>query len=158
MKVEVRNIEIHKIKMNPDNPRRIGGKEMERLVRSLQDFPEMLQLREIVVEENMTILGGNMRYLALKKSGAKECIAKIVTGLTPEQKREFVIKDNSQFGEWDMDALANGWGDLPLVDWGVNLPEDWMRVPIAECDKEQPKQQELTTCPACGHSWTGAHS
>ncbi|MFA5458332.1 MAG: hypothetical protein WC261_11960, partial [Synergistaceae bacterium] len=78
-----------------------------------------------VVDEGMMVLGGNMRTLALRKAGAKECVAKIVTGLTPEQKREFVIKDNGGFGTWDMDALANGWGDLPLVEWGVNIPEAW---------------------------------
>jgi hypothetical protein len=86
----------------------------------------MLNIREIVVDETMTVLGGNMRLLALKKSGAKECTAKIVTGLTPEQKREFIIKDNAAFGEWDMDLLSSSWGDLPLVEWGVPLPEDWL--------------------------------
>jgi DNA modification methylase len=86
----------------------------------------MLSIREIVVDETMTVLGGNMRLLALKKSGAKECTAKIVTGLTPEQKREFIIKDNSAFGEWDMDLLSSSWSDLPLVEWGVDLPEDWL--------------------------------
>jgi DNA modification methylase len=98
---------------------------MDRLVKSLTDFPDMMQIREIVVDETMTVLGGNMRTLALRKSGAKECTAKIVKGLTPEQKREFVIKDNSAFGEWDMDLLS-GWDDLPLVEWGVDLPEDWL--------------------------------
>ena len=125
MNIEVKQVKLAALKLNPDNPRRIGNKEMERLVKSLQDFPDMLSIREIVVDETMTVLGGNMRLLALKKAGAKECVAKIVTGLTQEQKREFVIKDNSAFGSWDMDALANGWDDLPLVDWGVDLPEDW---------------------------------
>ena len=126
MNVETKQVKLSALKLNPDNPRRIGNKEMERLVKSLQEFPDMLSIREIVVDETMTVLGGNMRLLALKKSGAKECTAKIVTGLTPEQKREFIIKDNSGFGEWDFDLLS-GWDDLPLVEWGVDLPEDWMK-------------------------------
>lgn len=86
----------------------------------------MMGIREIVCDETMTVLGGNMRLLALRKIGAKEVTAKIVSGLTEAQKREFVIKDNSSFGEYDFDILANTWADLPLVDWGVDLPEDWL--------------------------------
>jgi len=128
MNVETKQVKLSALKLNPDNPRRIGNKEMERLVKSLQEFPDMLSIREIVVDETMTVLGGNMRLLALKKSGAKECTAKIVTGLTPEQKREFIIKDNSGFGEWDFDLLS-GWDDLPLVEWGVDLPEHFFETP-----------------------------
>jgi DNA modification methylase len=109
---------------------------MERLIKSLQDFPEMLELREIIVDENNIILGGNMRYRALKQIGEKECIAKIVTGLTLDQKREFIIKDNSNFGSYDMDALANLWSDLPLVEWGVSLPEDWLAGDKAEAKED----------------------
>jgi len=127
VKVEIKTVKIGEIKLNPDNPRTISKKDMDLLVKSLKDFPDMLNIREIVVDETMTVLGGNMRLLALQKSGAKECTAKIVTGLTPEQKREFVIKDNSGFGNWDMDALANAWGDLPLVEWGVSLPADFIK-------------------------------
>lgn len=124
MNVETQTVKLSAIRPNPDNPRTITGKDMDRLVKSLTDFPEMMELREIVVDETMTILGGNQRYQALKKIGAKEATAKIVTGLTPEQKREFVIKDNGEnWGRWDFDALANGWGDLPLVDWGVKMIE-----------------------------------
>ena len=126
MNIEVKQVKLAALKLNPNNPRRIGNKEMERLVKSLQDFPDMLSIREIVVDEPMTVLGGNMRLLALKKSGVKECTAKIVSGLSPAQKREFIIKDNSAFGEWDMDLLSSSWGDLPLVEWGVDLPEDWL--------------------------------
>ena len=126
MNVETKQVKLSALKLNPDNPRRIGNKEMERLVKSLQEFPDMLSIREIVVDETMTVLGGNMRLLALKKSGVKECTAKIVSGLSPAQKREFIIKDNSAFGEWDMDLLSSSWGDLPLVEWGVDLPEDWL--------------------------------
>ena len=126
MEITTKKLKLSQIKPNPTNPRKIGKVEMERLVKSLQDFPEMMELREIIVDENNIILGGNMRYRALKQIGEKECIAKIVTGLTVDQKREFIIKDNSAFGQYDMDALANLWSDLPLADWGVDLPEDWL--------------------------------
>lgn len=134
MEVKTQTMKLSSLKLNPDNPRRIGNKEMERLVKSLQEFPDMMSIREIVVDETMTVLGGNMRLIALKKSGAKECIAKIVTGLTPEQKREFIIKDNVAFGEFDFDILANGWDGLPLVDWGVDLPEDWLKEEVSSGD------------------------
>ena len=137
VEIERKTVKLSSIRLNPDNPRRISDKDMARLVKSLQDFPEMLNLREIVMDETMAVLGGNMRLLALRKIGAKECTAKIVTGLTPEQKREFIIKDNAAFGEWDMDLLSSSWSDLPLVDWGVDLPEDWLGV-----DKTEPADAE----------------
>jgi hypothetical protein len=119
LKIEIKTVKLSQIKLNPDNPRQISEKDMDRLVKSLADFPDMLNIREIVVDETMTVLGGNMRYLALQKIKAKDCTAKIVAGLTPEQKREFIIKDNGNFGTFDMDSLANAWSDLPLIDWGV---------------------------------------
>jgi len=125
--ITVKTVKISQIKPNPDNPRRISTKDMDRLVKSLQDFPDMMKLREIVVDETMTVLGGNMRLLALRKIGAVNVTAKIVKGLTPAQKREFIVKDNAAFGEWDFDILANAWADLPLLEWGVDLPEDWLK-------------------------------
>ena len=136
MEIITKKLKLSQIKPNPTNPRKIGKVEMERLVKSLQDFPEMMELREIIVDENNIILGGNMRYRALKQIGEKECIAKIVTGLTVDQKREFIIKDNSAFGQYDMDALANLWSDLPLADWGVDLPEDWLKSDAEPADAE----------------------
>ena len=126
VEIEVKTVKLSQIQLNKDNPRRISTRDMERLVKSLNDFPDMLKLREIVVDESMTVLGGNMRLLALKKIGAKECTAKIVTGLSEAQKREFVVKDNGSWGEWDMDLLSASWSDLPLTDWGINLPEGWL--------------------------------
>ena len=155
MNIETKKVKLSQIKLNPDNPRHISEKDMARLVKSLTEFPEMMDIREIVVDENMMVLGGNMRTLALRKAGAKECVAKIVTGLTPEQKKEFVIKDNGAFGSWDMDALANGWDDLPLVDWGVDLPDDWLN-PIPEENKpidEEGMKNTKNECPKCGFKW-----
>lgn len=140
MNVEIKKVKLSALKLNPDNPRTISKKYMDKLVKSLTDFPEMLEIREIVVDETMTVLGGNMRLQALKKAGAKECNAKIVSGLTDEQKREFVIKDNGSWGEWSMDDLANAWGDLPLVEWGVDLPADWMKESGGETKEKQEKE------------------
>ena len=119
MQTEIKTAKISEIKLNPDNPRTISNKDMELLIKSLKEFPEMLNLREIVVDENMVVLGGNMRLLALQKMGVSDCQIRMVSGLTPEQKREFIIKDNSNFGRYDFDTLANEWSDLPLADWGV---------------------------------------
>ena len=158
MEIITKKLKLSQIKPNPTNPRKIGKVEMERLVKSLQDFPEMLELREIIVDENNTILGGNMRYRALKQIGEKECIAKIVTGLTLDQKREFIIKDNSSFGQYDMDALANLWSDLPLADWGVDIPADWGAPPNFEPGTEEDQsrldEKKPITCPECGHVFT----
>ena len=137
MQVEVKTLKLSKVKLNPDNPRRISERDMDRLVKSLQDFPDMMKLREIVVDETMTVIGGNMRVLALRKMGIQEATAKICKGLTADQKREFVIKDNAAFGEWDMDALANEWSDLPLEEWGVDIPEEW-----AAGQTEEPQDAE----------------
>lgn len=125
MNVEVKTVPVSSVTLNPDNPRTIQERDLGYLVKSLRDFPEMMRLREIVVDESMTVLGGNMRLLALRKAGEASCTVKVVSGLSPEQKREFIVKDNASFGAWDFDALANSWDDLPLVEWGVKIPEDW---------------------------------
>ena len=155
--VEIKKVKLSELKLNPDNPRTIHKKDMDRLVKSLTEFPEMLEIREIVCDETMTVLGGNMRLQGLKRAGAKECIAKIVSGLTEAHKREFVVKDNGFFGDWDMDALANAWGDLPLVEWGVDIPEDWMNEPgeveIQEDQSEPKSEMEENECPKCGYKW-----
>jgi len=149
MQTEIKTAKISEIKLNPDNPRTISNKDMELLIKSLKEFPEMLNLREIVVDENMVVLGGNMRLLALQKMGASDCQIRMVSGLTPEQKREFVIKDNSNFGRYDFDSLANEWSDLPLADWGVDLPEDWLKteqqneLAIDDVKEDNPKLQKF---------------
>jgi len=125
MEIIIKQVRLSEIKLNPDNPRRISSLEMDMLVESIKKFPEMMSLREIVVDETMTVLGGNMRTLALRKLKQKECTAKIVTGLTPEQKREFIVKDNGSWGQWDMELLSS-WDDLPLIDWGVSIPKAWV--------------------------------
>lgn len=114
-------LKISKIKKNPKNPRVIKDSKFEKLVKSIQDFPQMLEIRPIVVNEDMVILGGNMRYEAAKKAGLKE-VPIIIANLTKEQQDEFIIKDNVGFGDWDWDILANEWDEELLCDWGLDLP------------------------------------
>ena len=138
--IKTKRMKLADIKTNPDNPRTITEKDMSRMVKSLSDFPEMSELREIIIDEDAIILGGNMRHKALRTMGIEEVVVKIVTGLTANQKQEFMIKDNAQFGLFDMDILANMFSDLPLIDWGVGIwdfeeddpNEEWEGMPEFE--------------------------
>lgn len=117
MATKLITVNIDDLKETEHNPRQITKKEFEKLKKSLQEDPEFLEAREIVVDENLTILGGHQRIKALKDMGKKEVEVKQVIGWSKEKKRRFVIKDNIQNGEWDMDELANNWDDLPLEEW-----------------------------------------
>ena len=152
--MQVKKVKLSAIKLNPGNPRRIDKRKMEYLKKSLQEFPEMIELREIVVDEDMMILGGNMRYYAMKELSFKDCIVKIAEGLTPEQKKEFIIKDNSNFGEWDMDLLANEWSDLPLAEWGVDVHIMPDFSPGTEEQQGRLDEKKPIICPECGHVFT----
>lgn len=112
---------IDKLIPNNDNPRKIGRKQYEQLKKSLQEFPEMKQLREIVVDENFNILGGHQRIYALKELGYEDVVVKQVFGFTEKQKREFMIKDNAASGEWDTDIMANSWDVGDLENWGIDV-------------------------------------
>lgn len=115
-------ISIDQIKPNPDNPRVIKDDKFKKLVQSLKDFPEMTEVREIVVNKDHVVLGGNMRLKAMQEAGWTEAPVKIVDW--PEEKqKEFVIKDNASFGEWDYDVLANQYDVAELDAWGVDLPD-----------------------------------
>jgi ParB-like chromosome segregation protein Spo0J len=116
-------VSIKTIKPNPKNPRIIKDDKFRKLVKSIKDFPQMLELRPIVVDENNIILGGNMRYKALLEAGYTEVPIVRANDLTEEQKDEFIVKDNVGFGEWDWDALANEWDAELLNDWGLFVPE-----------------------------------
>ena len=118
----VKKVKISEVKKNPANPRLIKDYKYNKLVKSLKDFPQMLELRPIVVDKDMVILGGNMRYRASVDAGLNEVWIKIADNLTEKQKKEFIIKDNSNFGEWDWDMLANEWDIQSLNDWGLDLP------------------------------------
>ena len=114
-------VKISKVKGNPNNPRIIKNDKFKKLVKSIQEFPEMLKLRPIVVDEDMIVLGGNMRLKASKDAGLKEVWIEIAEGLTEEQKKEFIVKDNVGFGEWEWDMLANEWDSSKLTEWGLDV-------------------------------------
>ena len=156
MNIETKTVKLSEIKINPENPRTITEKDMAYLVKSLQEFPDMMKLREIIVDETMMIIGGNMRYRALQQIGKKECLVKIVKGLTTEQKREFIIKDNCQFGIFDYDILSSEWDSLPLIEWGLDIPKAWME---SEPEKEnqdasEPEEPQIIICPKCKHQFS----
>lgn len=117
-------VKIKKVKGNKLNPRLIKEDKFEKLVQSIKDFPEMLKLRPIVVNKDMTVLGGNMRLKACIEAGLKEVYILKAVGLTKQQENEFIVKDNVAFGEWDWDIIANEWDTLQLDDWGFKVP-DW---------------------------------
>lgn len=117
-------LKVSEIKNNPNNPRLIKDDKFKKLVKSIQEFPEMLDAREIVVNKDHIILGGNMRFKAAKEAGLKEVPVKVVDW-SEEKQRQFVIKDNVSGGEWDWDLLANEWDAEELDDWGLDTPSDW---------------------------------
>jgi len=115
---------ISAIKRNPNNPRILKDDKFAKLTQSIKDFPQMLEIRPIVVNDDMVVLGGNMRLKACKEAGLKEVPVIKVSDLSEEQQREFIIKDNVGFGEWDWDLLANEWDTDLLDDWGLELGVD----------------------------------
>jgi DNA modification methylase len=131
-------IDIKKIIPNENNPRFINDSKFDRLVKSIQDFPEMLEKRPIIVDENFIVLGGNMRLKACKKAGLKEIWIDQVTDWGEEKKKEFIIKDNSGFGEWDWDILMNEWEVKDLYDWGLDIPE----IPLEDIEAEEDNYEE----------------
>jgi hypothetical protein len=113
---------IKEIKPNPSNPRIIKDDKFKKLVKSIQDFPQMLELRPIVIDENNIVLGGNMRLKACIEAGITDVPVKQAKELTEEQKKEFIVKDNVGYGEWDWDDLANNWDEQLLTEWGLDIP------------------------------------
>ena len=114
-------VKITEIKSNPNNPRLIKDDKFKKLVQSIKDFPEMLDIRPIVVNADMVILGGNMRYKACKEAGLKS-IPIIVSNLSEDKQKEFLIKDNTSGGEWDWDILATERDVEQLEEWGLDVP------------------------------------
>lgn len=134
---------------NTKNPRYIKSKKHKELVKSLQEFPEMKDIREVVVDENLLILAGDKRCYALEELQYEDVRVKQVLGLSEAKKREFIIKDNAHSGDWDSDILANEWDMDELTDWGADFKfggggkDD-------DADKGDYKNHEVT-CPNCGH-------
>ena len=114
-------INIQEVKPNENNPRFIKDYKFKKLVKSIKEFPQMLKLRPIVVNSDMVVLGGNMRLKACKEAGLKEVYILKADDLTEEQQREFIVKDNVGFGEWDWDVLGNERNTQQLGDWGLEV-------------------------------------
>jgi ParB-like chromosome segregation protein Spo0J len=137
---------ITEIKSNPNNPRIIKDHKFKQLVKSIQDFPQMLELRPIVIDEHNMVLGGNMRLKACLEAGLTNVPVIHANNLTEAQKKEFIIKDNISFGEHDWDALANEWNIIELDEWGLDIPA------FANNKIEDLKDNAKggKTCPNCG--------
>jgi ParB-like chromosome segregation protein Spo0J len=139
---------ITQIKSNPNNPRLIKDHKFKQLVKSIQDFPQMLELRPIVIDENNMVLGGNMRLKACLEAGLTDVPVIHANNLSEEKKKEFIVKDNISFGEHDWDALANEWNIIELDEWGLDIPA------FANNDIEEKEDNAKgdKKCPNCGVS------
>lgn len=133
------NVAVSKIKPNPKNPRVIKDDKFEKLKKSIQEFPEMLEKRPLVcftdVDGKFVVLGGNMRLKASKELGLKKLPIILADDWTEEQRQEFLIKDNVGFGEWDWNLLANEWNSEDLEAWGLDVP-NWNQQDYSEKNKE----------------------
>tara|TARA_R110000796_G_scaffold10042_3_gene33668 strand:- start:3514 stop:4023 length:510 start_codon:yes stop_codon:yes gene_type:complete len=118
--MHISKVKIESIEPNKNNPRFIIDYKFKKLVKSITEFPKMLEVRPIIVDENNVILGGNMRYKACIELGLKEVYIQTFKDLTESEKNEFIIKDNLGFGEWDWDLLGNEWNQQELEDWGLD--------------------------------------
>jgi hypothetical protein len=148
--MKLQNIRLDKLKPNagqiaelPRNPRFIRDEKFAKLVKSIEDDPEMLSLRELIVyplNDEFVIICGNMRYRAMKQIGYKEAPCKVLTIETPVEKlRAYAIKDNCNFGGWDEDDLGSMWDEIELETWGYDIPAPIDSPPKSKC-----------TCPECG--------
>ena len=130
----IKKVKITEVIANPNNPRLIKDDKFRKLVKSIQDFPDMLNVRPIVVNKDMVVLGGNMRLKAIKEAGHTEVAVEIVDW-NEQQQKEFIVKDNVGYGEWDWDDLANNWDAQELTDWGLDIPNFEQEVLEAEEDE-----------------------
>ena len=128
-------VKVDKVKSNPKNPRLIKDDKFKKLVKSIKDFPEMETVRPIVVNKDMVILGGNMRYKAMIECGYKEVNVEVVDW-SEQKQNEFIIKDNVGFGEWEWEMVANEWDEIELKDWGLDLPIFNSNVDYTDKNKE----------------------
>jgi hypothetical protein len=124
MAMNIEKINIKEIKLNPKNPRTIKDDKFKKLVKSIKEFPEMLEVRPIVVDDDLIVLGGNMRLKACIEAGLNEISIIRFSNLSEEKKKEFIVKDNVGYGEWDFDLLLEDWDKENLIDWGMDLPKD----------------------------------
>jgi len=139
-------VKTNTIKSNPANPRIIKNDKFRALVKSMKGFPEMLEKRAIVVDEDMIILGGNMRFKAWQETGFKDVWIDVAEGWTQKQKDEFTIKDNNHSGEWDWDILGNNWDNTQLKDWGMDVwqPEEDVDYSILDDEDLSSDMEDMT--------------
>ena len=148
--VEIKVMRLDELVHNERNPRYIKSKKHRELMESLKEFPEMKLLREIIVDEDNLILAGDKRVYALEELGYVEVTVKQVFNLTPEQKDEFIVKDNVHNGEWDSDIIANNFDPEKLLSWGVPKFKLGGDEGGGTDDGQSYKNHEVT-CPECGH-------
>lgn len=132
-------VNIKEVKPNPNNPRIIKDDKFKKLVNSILEFPKMLEIRPIVVNDDMIVLGGNMRLKACKEAGLKEVPIIMASDLTEDEQKQFIIKDNVSGGEWDWDMLANEWNIEELDAWGLDVPDFGKEIEAEEDDYEVPE-------------------
>ena len=137
----IEKVKLSEVKSNPNNPRLIKDEKFSKLVKSIKEFPKMLEIRPIVVNDEMVVLGGNMRLKACKEAGLKEIPIIKASDLTEEQQREFIIKDNVGFGEWDWDILANEWDAEYLEEWGLDVWQPEKEIDYSILDEEDVSEQ-----------------
>ena len=141
--MQIKKVKISEIKSNPSNPRFIKDYKFGQLVKSIREFPKMLKVRPIIINDKNVILGGNMRYKAAVEVGLKEVYVQTFDDLTEEEQREFIIKDNIGFGEWDWDILANDWDVNQLSDWGLDaIKHDWEDLDYIDEEVDAPELEE----------------
>lgn len=147
--MEWTRVPIGEVKPNPDNPRFIRDESFQKLVRSIREFPEMLELRPLVVNADGVVLGGNMRLRACEAAGLVDVPVVRASSLTEEQQREFIIKDNVGYGEWEWETLANLWDVEKLAEWGLEVPdpidtaEDGEEVKIEQSVQLEPPREYI---------------
>jgi len=141
---------INEIKPNPNNPRKIDANDIAKLRKSISDDPTLLQAKPLILDENNVILGGNQRYRVCLELGIQDVPVIVMPNLTHNQKQKLLVIDNTHYGIWDMDMLANDdWKLEDLSDWGVNV--DFL-VPTDEEPKSIDNTKKGKVCPNCGVS------
>ena len=147
--MERKKVRIETVKLDPSNPRSITKEKFEELKKSIKDFPEMEVVKPLIIADDF-VIGGNMRLLAYKDLGYREVHVIDVTAWSQAKRDEFMIKDNTHFGSWDYDALANEWDNLPLNEWGMSVWENMDEIETSDVfelpdgDKAPFQQQTYT--------------
>lgn len=150
--METQILNINDIKLNPNNPRLIKDDKFKKLVKSIKEFPEMLNIRPIVVNKEMIILGWNMRFKALKEAWVKE-VPVIITDLSEEKQKEFLIKDNVSGWEWDFDLLSSNFDLWDIEEWWVDI-KLWDDIDFDSIESNEDRSNsDKTREVECPHCW-----